>query len=108
MIGPVGLTEKRNQLVDFPYPMTKSALAVMTPKPTKQETNHLNAICLPFQPQVWLFFVIAIVTATVTLYGIDRIVTRMRRTNDNRDAGNELNRFKKCLLFIFGIILVQG
>ena len=52
LICPIGMTDKRSQLAAFPYPMTKNALAMMIPKPTKRETNYVAAIWLPFQFQV--------------------------------------------------------
>ena len=59
--------------------MTKNALAVMMPKPTRQETNYAVAIWLPFQSQVWMYLGISIVFAVVSLYILTRLVYRMKK-----------------------------
>jgi len=52
IIGAVGFTEKRNQLMTYPYAMYKGRMALMIPKPTQRSEHHLDAIWKPFQPQV--------------------------------------------------------
>ena len=52
IIGAVGFTEKRNQLMTYPYAMYKARMALMIPKPTQRSEHHLDAIWKPFQPQV--------------------------------------------------------
>ena len=52
MVGEFGYNSERNKLIDYPYPTKITALALLIPKPTAQETHYLVAIWQPFQPQV--------------------------------------------------------
>ena len=52
VVNLFGYSEKRNRIVDFPYPTSVSPLTVMIPKPTAHKLNHLYAIGQPFQPIV--------------------------------------------------------
>ena len=52
IIGAFGITDKRNQILDYPYPASKTALQLVIPKPLPEKKNYIYAICEPFQPQV--------------------------------------------------------
>ena len=45
-------SEKRNRIIDYPFATTVSAMAVMIPKPTAQQSTRIYAIGQPFQPIV--------------------------------------------------------
>jgi hypothetical protein len=57
LLGIFLLLEKRNKLVDFPYPWVKSSAALMIPSPKAEDPkrnqwNRLDAVYKPFQSQV--------------------------------------------------------
>ena len=52
VIGSFGMSEKRNRMIDFPYTTAVTAMALMIPKPSVKNRNHLYAICQPFEPEV--------------------------------------------------------
>ena len=64
VLGAIVLTDKRNNLVDFPYPWVKSAGALMIPHTTANDektqhdpTSKIGAIFKPFQTQVFIFII---------------------------------------------------
>ena len=48
----MGYNEKRNKVMDYPYPVTKDFVALMIPKPTVQDSNIAATIWKPFQFKV--------------------------------------------------------
>ena len=52
VIGSFGMSEKRNRMIDFPYTTAVTAMALMIPKPSVKNINHLYAISKPFEPIV--------------------------------------------------------
>ena len=53
LVGSFGFTAPRYRLVDYPYPVTLTQMALMIPKPTiNTRTNYIAAILEPFQLQV--------------------------------------------------------
>ena len=55
VLGGFGLTENRNQLIDFPYVTTTSSMALMIPKPTVEKSNRISAVVKPFQLEVYVY-----------------------------------------------------
>ena len=51
-ISSFGMSEKRNRMIDFPYTTAVTAMALMIPKPSVKNINHLYAISKPFEPKV--------------------------------------------------------
>jgi len=136
VIGSFGMSEKRNRIIDFPYTTAVTAMALMIPKPSVKKTNHLYAICKPFEPEVnasirfsffrqdlyfinvdhlkvWLLILFALIIGVASLYAVTRIVSRMLDLKGikkamNKDITSEYTRFRKALSYIFGLIVVQG
>ena len=64
-----------------------------------------------------MYFSISIITALFTLWILGRLISRMKKrpnelseqqNGENIKSPGGLNWFKNCLLFIFGILLMQG
>ena len=64
-----------------------------------------------------MYFAISIITALFTLWILGRLISRMKKrpnelsgqqNGENIKSTGGLNWFKNCLLFIFGILLMQG
>ena len=52
MLGGFGLSEKRNQMIDYTYTVIINSMALMIPKPKSQTINYVVVIWEPFQTQV--------------------------------------------------------
>lgn len=51
-LGAFGYTEKRNKIVDLLLPTRVTSMALLIPKPTKQDRNYALAVISPFRIEV--------------------------------------------------------
>ena len=53
MVGASTYLEKRNRVIDYPYNIQMSQMALMIPKLAAQKKNYLVAVWKPFQLPVY-------------------------------------------------------
>ena len=135
LIGAIVTSAARNKLMDFPNPIFEDQLVLLIPKPILETRyNFLNSILQPFQlnvctklfthcyelyvdillcieiDQIWIYLTITICIGIATLYTLGRISSRMHNLNqlNNDNVDDERSRLEKSIIFVCGLILMQG